>query len=120
MGPAGRCCNRTERRRHGLSLQVLHVTALRYNGAMTQKTTIVAAGNTTVPAFLALKAKGFEVRVDRSGMRHRWIAETVDLKLIADNPLTLLGLVVLAESHGENWQASDAEIKQFMSDYGEG
>lgn len=57
--------------------------------------------------------------IDRNNAGRVWIAERPDIKLIADDPLTLLGLVVLAETQGENWQASDAEIEQFLSEHGE-
>jgi len=36
---------------------------------------------------------------------------------IAEDPLSLLGLVWIWETRGENWQASDSEIEDFLCKY---
>jgi hypothetical protein len=74
---------------------------------------IVAAGNTEVPAYLALIELGYSVdRVDMDGEEH-WIAKGT-LQLAADCPLELLGLSLLRSERGPRWQASDDEIDEFL------
>lgn len=54
--------------------------------------TIVAAGNTEVPAYLTLIELGYSVdRVDRDREEH-WIAKKGTLDLVADGLLELLGV----------------------------
>ena len=68
---------------------------------------IVAAGNTVVPAILALEALGFAVESDKpNGFRARRADETY----IADDPVMLLGLVKLIECRGWQWEANDTEV----------
>jgi hypothetical protein len=75
---------------------------------------IAAAGNTEVPAYLALVKLGYSVeRIDKDGAE-RWIARKGTLQLIADHPLELLGLSLLRSERGSRWQASDDEIDGFL------
>ena len=55
-------------------------------GGMDDKTRIAAAGNTMVPAYLALKSKGYEVtrEVHRDGQSEVWRAENDRAELLAD------------------------------------
>ncbi len=78
--------------------------------------TIAAAGNTLVPAYLALRQKGYRVHRDppRRGCPELWYAEAGARRFVAEDPVTLLGLVALWETRGDNWQAGDAEIDDFM------
>jgi hypothetical protein len=74
---------------------------------------IAAAGNTEVPAYLALVKLGYWVeRIDKDGAG--WIARKGTLQLIADHPLELLGLSLLRSERGSRWQASDDEIDGFL------
>ncbi len=80
---------------------------------MTQES-IAAAGNTEVPAYLALIELGYSVeRIDKDGEEH-WIAKSGTLQLMADGPLELLGLCLLRSQRGTRWQANDNEIDQFL------
>ena len=75
---------------------------------------VAAAGNTEVPAYLALIELGYSVdRVDKDGEEH-WIAKKGTLRLTADGPLELLGLSLLRSERGPRWQASDTEIDEFL------
>lgn len=78
-----------------------------------------AAGNVVVPAYLALLAKGYRVHCERrSDETENWIAEGPHGRFGADDPITLLGVVAVAETRGENWPASDEEIERFLKEFG--
>ena len=76
---------------------------------------ITAAGNTEVPAYLVLIAKGYEITHD--GPDDAWVAQKGPDAFSASGPLELLGLVAMVEARGRNWRATDAEIEAFLQDY---
>ncbi|WP_280493076.1 hypothetical protein [Nocardia asiatica] len=65
---------------------------------------VAQAGNTMVPAVLAMEAAGF--RVTEAGAITTDGTDTY----VADDPVALLGLVKLIEMRGRAWQASDDEL----------
>ena len=71
---------------------------------------IVQAGNTVVPAILALEATGLDVR--QSG--DLFVATARNARFAAEDPVAVLGLVRLAELR-QPWGASDAEIDDVLS-----
>jgi hypothetical protein len=74
---------------------------------------ITAAGNTEVPAYLVLIAKGYEV--SPTGSRSiLWLAQKDQNSFSAEGMLELLGLVAMAESRGLDWRATDQEIEAFL------
>jgi hypothetical protein len=76
---------------------------------------IVAAGNTAVPAYLTLIDLGYSVdRIDRDD-EECWIARKGPLQLMADCLLELLGLCLLRSERGPGWQASDKEVDEFLT-----
>lgn len=75
---------------------------------------ITAAGNTEVPAYLALVARGFNVSCDHQAV---WTATKGETGFLADSPLQLLGVVAMFESRGPQWQASDEQIEEFLRKY---
>lgn len=81
-----------------------------------------AAGNVVVPAYLALLAKGYVVRCERLSddpqISELWIADGPLGSFRADDTITLLGVVAVAETRGEGWAASDAEIDAFFKKFG--
>ena len=86
---------------------------------MKPKIKIAGAGNVVVPAFLALKQRGYTVRREqRTDGEHTWIAQSSSAELISDDPVTLLALAAVAETRGEQWRASDPEIQKFLDEYG--
>jgi hypothetical protein len=86
---------------------------------MKPKLKIAGAGNVVVPAFLTLTQRGYTVRREqRADGAQTWIAESGAVELVADDPLTLLSLAAIAETRGEQWRASDAEIHRFLDEYG--
>ena len=78
---------------------------------------LYAAGNVVVPAYLALRAKGYVVRCERSNESENWIADGPLGRFGADDPITLLGVVGVAETRGSDWPASDAEIESFLETF---
>ena len=79
---------------------------------------ITAAANVEIPAYLALKEKGYKVywkRMDKE--TEYWYAEKDDLYFMAEGPIELLGVVGVYELRGHNWKASDTEIDKFMEKY---
>ena len=81
---------------------------------------ITAAGNTEVPAFLAIKALGFDVErrfLDGDRERELWVARKEQSQFSAGSPLELLGLYAMRSQRGQSWKASDEEINAFLSDY---
>lgn len=72
------------------------------------------AANVMVRSYLAISSKGYAVQWQGDLM----IAERGDNQFIAEGPLELLGLIALAETRGENWQANDAEIDDFLKNFG--
>ena len=79
-----------------------------------------AAGNVVVPAYLTLLAKGYVVRCERSSNESEfWVAEGPLGRFGADDLITVLGVVGVAEARGENWSASDSEIESFLKRHGD-
>lgn len=67
---------------------------------------IFQAGNTVVPAILALESMGLSVEVtDRSV-----VARSATNEYMAEDPVAVLGLVKVVELRGSAWMASDGEI----------
>ena len=81
---------------------------------------ISAAGNTVVPALLALEALGFRVDITGDGERPTSRATRGDEVYVADDPVSLLGLVKLVEIRGWNWTPEDSEFHATMQRYSPG
>lgn len=67
---------------------------------------IAQAGNTVIPAILALEEMGMVVDVAADLV----VASSASGRFIANDPVAVLGLVRLFELRGEEWMASDEEI----------
>jgi hypothetical protein len=52
-----------------------------------------------------------------SGGSENWIAEGPVGRFGAEDPITLLGVVSIAETRGDDWQATDAEIDAFLKQF---
>ncbi len=73
---------------------------------------LATAGNTLNPALLVLKARGYQVRVQRSSAHDGevlLIATREGNEFVAEDPLYLLGLIALWENRGDDWQTRDDE-----------
>jgi hypothetical protein len=76
---------------------------------------IIGAGNTEVPAYLALVDEGFLVeRQTLAGGDELWVAERGDLCVSGGSPLEVLGLYCMRSRRGQDWKATDAEIDAFL------
>lgn len=67
---------------------------------------IAQAGNTVVPAILALEEMGMVVDVQAGQV----VASSSAVQFIADDPVAVLGLVRLLELRGADWMAKDEDI----------
>ena len=77
---------------------------------------LVAAGNTMAPAVLVLERLGFAVSRDTGAAEGlEWRAVNSSLEVRGDDPVQLLGLVVLYQQRGSEWRASDDEIQAFIA-----
>lgn len=79
---------------------------------------VTTAGNTEVPAYLALRSLEFEIRKRRGQDQELWFAIRDDLELVGASPLELLALATLVEQRGPAWQATDEEIEEFLGKFG--
>jgi hypothetical protein len=93
------------------SLTLLKVKRCKH-GWMERK--ISAAGNTVVPAILALEAAGFQVSTGGDYL----IAEKDGETLVAEDPVAVLGLGALGADRGWEWLPSDEEIDQTLRRFG--
>ncbi|MFK7970351.1 MAG: hypothetical protein AB8F95_08290, partial [Bacteroidia bacterium] len=64
---------------------------------------ISAAGNTLAPLYFLLKEKGYIL----TKKDNKLIAENEKARLVAEDLLTLGGLVLLFENKGKNWRVDD-------------
>ncbi|MFC7339640.1 hypothetical protein ACFQY0_20820 [Haloferula chungangensis] len=84
---------------------------------------LTAAGNTEVPAYLALRQLGYEVTRESIGEgaivedAEIWIARQDDEEISGASPLEILGLHLMREVRGADWLASDAEIETYVRHY---
>ena len=74
---------------------------------------LAQAGNTVVPAVLALESLGFTVEVhDRSVS-----ASSDTARYTAGDPVAVLGLIKLIELRGEAWRPADSEVDETLRRY---
>lgn len=79
---------------------------------------IAAAGNTEVPAYLALLEKGYRVHKERASADSEfWFASKDGHEFVAGGPIELLGVVAMFEIRGPQWKAKDEEIEAFLKSY---
>jgi hypothetical protein len=75
---------------------------------------ISAAGNTMAPCWVALEELGYAISTVRVQDTEMWIAEKEGESLQGNDPCMLLGLAKLVELRGEDWQASDGQVEEFL------
>ena len=75
------------------------------------------AANTLIPCYLALRWLGFTVTKKLINGEESWSAENDSGIFSGDDPCQLLGIIKLVEINGEEWQASDIEIRNFLELY---
>jgi hypothetical protein len=75
---------------------------------------ITHAGNTVVPALLALEKLGFEVSVEEGLI----VATSENGRFVAADPVAVLGLIKLVETRSWDWSASDEQIDAALERFG--
>ncbi|ADG66885.1 hypothetical protein Plim_1045 [Planctopirus limnophila DSM 3776] len=72
---------------------------------------ITAAGNTYNPCLIVLKDKGYELYADCSENDTTvWYAKKPGLRLSGFSPPELLGIVILAETFGDDWNQQEPNV----------
>jgi hypothetical protein len=78
------------------------------------------AGNTIIPAYLTLVDKGYKVErvlIESNDSTALWRAVKANNEFNASDPLTLLGIVAMAEHRGEDWKPKMDESQEFIEKY---
>ena len=78
------------------------------------KTTIASAGNTLAPALSVLREIGYNVSLLPENPS-LLLAQSQQYRLIAEDPLQLLGLATIASHRGASWQPTDTEISELLA-----
>ncbi len=84
-------------------------------GTQTQSA-LVASGNTYNPSLIVLRDKGYELWLERGENGSLWCAKKGDQSFLAYSGPELLGLVVLWENLGENWNRQQPDIYSELID----
>lgn len=84
---------------------------------MSNNVSIAAAGDVEVPAYLVLRARGYDIFISKRGQEETWHAEKDGNRFSAEGPIELLGVVSVFEVRGGNWRATDREIDDFLQRY---
>jgi len=71
---------------------------------------LVASGNTYNPSLIVLRDKGYDLWLERGEEGSLWCARKGDQSFLAFSGPELLGLVVLWEHLGENWNQQEPDI----------
>ena len=79
---------------------------------------LFALSNTTVPAIQSLIDLGFEVRRVIQGESERWYALSPENAFVADDPLSLLGLVAMRSLRGTDWKPDDQTTAKTLECFG--
>jgi hypothetical protein len=78
-------------------------------------TSLVAAGNTYNPCLLILTQKGYRLWVEEGEECLLWNAEKAGQSFMAYSPPELLGIVILWEELGENWNRQHPDLISELS-----
>lgn len=71
---------------------------------------LIAAGNTYNPCLIILKSKGYSIWAEESDENVLWSASRNGNRLSGYSPPELLGIVVLWETYGENWNQQQPNV----------
>jgi len=71
---------------------------------------LVAAGNTYNPSLIVLRQKGYELWLEKGENGYLWCARKRHQRFLAYTGPELLGLVVLWEHLGRNWNQQQPDI----------
>lgn len=79
---------------------------------MSDKPIIATGGSTLAPALAALRASGYDVSRDLSGLL---LAEGALGRFVAEDPVSLLGLIRMREIRGEAWKSNQEEVDALLT-----
>jgi hypothetical protein len=71
---------------------------------------LVASGNTYNPCLIVLRNKGYDLWLEKSEEQNLWCARKGDRRFLAYSGPELLGLVVLWEQLGDDWNRQQPDI----------
>ena len=71
---------------------------------------LVAAGNTYNPSLLLLRQKGYQLQAEESGEKVFWRAFKGEDSFLAYSPPELLGIVMLWETFGRDWNQQEPNL----------
>ena len=74
------------------------------------ESSLVAAGNTYNPSLIVLRNKGYDLWLEKEDNRSLWCAKKGKQSFLAYSGPKLLGLVVLWEDLGANWNQQRPDI----------
>lgn len=77
---------------------------------MAESRSLVAAGNTYNPCLLILRGKGYELWVEEGENQSYWNARKEGRYFMAYSPPELLGIAVLFEEYGEQWNQQSPDV----------
>ena len=80
------------------------------------QSSLVASGNTYNPSLIVLRQKGYEIWLEKAEDSSLWCAKKGDKSFLAYSGPELLGLVVLWEHLGEDWNQQRPDILGDLSD----
>ena len=71
---------------------------------------LVASGNTYNPSLIVLRQKGYDLWLEKAENGSLWCAKKGEQSFMAYTGPELLGLVVLWENLGENWNQQQPDV----------
>jgi hypothetical protein len=74
------------------------------------QSSLVASGNTYNPSLIVLRDKGYELWLEKGDEGSLWCAKKGEQSFLAYSGPELLGLVVLWEHLGENWNQQQPDL----------
>jgi hypothetical protein len=77
---------------------------------MSMPSSLVAAGNTYNPCLLVAKSKGYRLWAEQSGERLLWNASKDGRFFTGYSPPELLGVIVLWENFGHDWNRQQPDL----------
>ena len=80
------------------------------------QSSLVASGNTYNPSLIVLQQKGYDLWLEKAEDGSLWCARKGDQSFLAYSGPELLGLVVLWEHLGENWNQQRPDILGELTD----
>lgn len=75
---------------------------------------MVSTENTKIPSYLTIIEKGYEVSLKIENSATFWTATNEQIKHVARDLDTLLGIITMSEIRGKNWEATRSDLINFF------